>query len=97
MSNQFPSRQQFVLSNRGYSESVKGPWRSGTGIAPSFCQFRFIARGSRRRTTAIASGACSSYTVLQNHERNCSLMSAGVKEWKDVILKTVPTPYPTTK
>jgi hypothetical protein len=38
-----------------------------------FCQFRFIGRGAGDELLRLQAKYARAYTVLQNHERNCSL------------------------
>jgi hypothetical protein len=46
-----------------------------------FCQFRFMSRGAGDELLRLQAKYARAYTVLQNHERNCSLcqLASGIK------------------
>jgi hypothetical protein len=62
-----------------------------------FCQFRFISREAGDELLRLQAKYARAYTVLQNHERNCSLCQlASRMEGRDPENRPG-TPSPTTK
>jgi len=97
MNNQFSvARPRAVENINCYSESVKGPWKSGTSSAPSFVSFV-----SFKEKQATNSCDCEP-TLLElrtwSRTTNATAHSVnGRQESKDAMLRTVWTLYPATK
>src|SRR5207248_11666155 len=89
-----PSRPRSVENI--YSESAKGPWKSGTSSAPSFVSF--VSSKEKQATNSCDSKPtlfelleCSTTTNATAHSVN------GHQESKDVMLRTVRANYLRTK
>src|SRR5260370_17456346 len=73
MNNQFSvetavcTERQMLLAE---SQRTLEIWREHRA---EFCQFRFIAREAGDELLRLQAKYARAYTVLQNHERNCSL------------------------
>ena len=77
MNNQFSVETAVCTEHQRLLAESQGALEIWNEHRAEFCQFRFVAREAGDELLRLQAKYARAYTVLQNHERNCSLCRLG--------------------